>query len=1346
MIRCPQCGLRIPDAQPACPTHGTVASEPGHEAEPRASTGEPELEAAFATLGYRITTLLGRGGFGAVYAAERVQDGSPVAIKLGLRDQPDATDSLTREVAALRAVGPPHVPEVYESGELPEGFYIVMERIDAPTLADRMVALAGEASLATFGALAHAIMTPLEAVHAAGIVHRDLKPENIFIYDTGIARLIDFGLAKPQGAGAENLERTLAADDVGTAEYMSPEQCDGDPNSDRSSDLYSLGTLFYELLSGAPPFWGRAADVREAHRSRRPAPLKTPCPPELDQLVRRCLAKDPQRRFDDIPSLRSALEASLIARVPTPPPAPPPPKPGSTAPKRAAPTPSAAREKRAMGLVFFESKAGVGGVQSVVTAAGGQIVQTNGSQYVAAFGHDVGDNPARVALVAAHRLLASKLSQRLLVDVATVSVQNRPDGSRRIFSAVLSKNDRFPTANDPIGVMFTSAAFEVLPDLESNPLEGRPDRFVLAFQQNASELTTFGIQLSPLVGREELLDSLIESARHAAIEAQPTLFTVLGANGYGRTHLASVTAHELGRSAHGIEVIRLTAQESVMSAVSQVLPELLRRLLDLPREPPEQGGKALLLSRLGEGGEGVWAAAAHALGWIDAEHPEVRRLASAPGALRLASARAAGDALRRRAEKKPIALLLDDAQLADEATLDALEYATLKDVPARIWVCVLARPSFAGSRPGWGSRAAISHRIVLTELSPQHAVELARRLLLPAEYIPEAVLLRLAERTQGVPRLLVELVRGLKRDGFVRRAERGTGYYLAIDELDKLPDLPIVQWNAIREIEALPTQLAGHARLASVLGASFTTSEVEALLQVLEREEIPEDMHLDASVGVQRLIESGILVRHRNGQVNFRHALLRDTIYQLLPEAQRARLHRAAFEAYRALAMPDDQRLPRLAMHAARCGEREVAASAYLKLALRFMRVQAYLEAEGAYGSALDNLAEDDERTIDAARGRGLMRSRLGRQDGALQDLRRARESAHARAATEREIELMLDEATVLDWTREANQSTALVRAVEAMEVPLSPLLEARLAMGLARSHHRQGEAEATVRVGSEAVRLAEALGDEGYETRIIAQLMVATDCANSGRLEQAERSFEEVITEAASRGDLWHVAAAFGNRAVLWHGLKDVERLFADLARTVQLGREIGEASMEFVAVYNLAESEYVLGRLGPAREHARRGLELSKQLFGDINREVSVSELLLARIALYDDDLGVARELACNIRERTARGLAAGEREAELEPPLQLLLEMIELGADKAPLTAWQALVERSRTLELQPMEEVELLERAAIASASLGAVDGGRSLYEQAQEVSERKPNLMSERIARKLAPLFGESARA
>jgi serine/threonine protein kinase/tetratricopeptide (TPR) repeat protein len=1289
--------------------------------------------------GYRLTKLLGRGGFGSVYAAERTSDHARVAIKLALRTQPSAIDSLQREAASLRAVGPPHVPSVFEAGQITQGFYVAMERLAAQTLAERMLELGGPAPLELFGSIAYAMLTPIEAVHERGLVHCDLKPENIFIVEHGYARLIDFGLSRSLVAPVGELETTDAVDDAGTAEYMSPEQCDGLP-CDRSSDIYSVGIVLYELLSGAPPFWGQATDVREAQRSRRPPPIsrKVRCPPELVQLIRRCLAKDRMRRFSDIPALRNALDHALHSRLPSL-------RPQSMRPsiirlpRRSLPLKLAAapKEKRAMGLVFFASSQGVGNVQSTVTSSGGQIVHTSGTQYVAAFGHDVGENPARVALLAAHRMLAASIAQRLLVDVATVSVQNRPDGSRRIISALLTNADRFPTADDPVGVSFTSAAFDVLPDLELRPLTRRPDRYTLSKTQ---ELSAFAAQLSPLIGRDDTLGELWASAAQAKGAAEPALVTVLAPAGYGRTHLAGFAAHELGRAAQGFDVIWLSAREG---SVAQVLPELLRRVLDLPKTQPENK-RALLISRLGDTGEATWAAVAHALDWLEAAHPDVRRLAAAPGALRFASARAAGDALWRRAADKPIAVLLDDAHLADEATLDALEYATMKGARASIWVCVLAPLSFAGSRPSWGSRAAHAQRIVLSELAPKHAVELARRLLLPAEYTPEAVLLKLAGRTQGVPRLLVELVRGLKRDGFVRKSERGTGYYLAADELHKLPDLPIVQWNATREIEALPQQLAGHARLASVLGSSFTAAELEAVISVLDRGDVPEDMRLDASVGVQRLVDSGVLVREPSGLCDFRQDILRDMIYKLVPDAQRTRLHRAAFEAYCSLDIPESMRLPRLAMHAARCGEREFAAIASLELARRCLRAQAYLEAEAAYSGALDNLSETDERAVEAARGRGLMRWRLGRHEGALVDLRKARELARASAALELEQEIMLDEATVLDWAREFSASVALVRAVEAMNAPLSPLLRARLAMGIARCHMRQGETEATIRMATEAAQLAAALGDEGYETRIIAELMVATFLAVESKLEAAERSFAHLIAEAESRGDLHHVSAALGNRALLWHGLRDVERLFADLGRAAQLGRELGEAPLEYVGVYNLAESEYVLGRLHSAREHAQRMLELSRQQFGEINREVSVSELLLARIALYDDDLPGARALARNIRERIARGRSVGDAEAELEPSPEVLLQMVELASSAAPLSTWRTLCERVRSLELQPMELVELLERAALASAQLGEWTYGRELYREALDLLTQKPSLINERVMRRLGPIFGEQA--
>jgi eukaryotic-like serine/threonine-protein kinase len=1346
MVRCSVCGRRLPGTQASCPQHGASAAEevasalasaaPPSSVASSALAIDEDIANAFAGLGYRLLRVLGRGGFATVYLAESGDDRRQIAIKVAHREQGDGAARISHEANTLARIGAPHVPAVLGRGALLGHFYVLLEYLSGQTLADYLLESSFPMPLPRFAELAATILRAVEAIHAHGIVHRDLKPENIFIDSDSGAKVIDFELAKDHSAPTE----VLGGADVGTAEYISPEQCDGLVDADPRSDVYSLGALLYEMLSGAPPFFGKPGDVREAHRSRRAAPLwsRVDCPRELDAVIRRCLAKDRARRFDTVLALRNALDVALAEyrRVQSAPwraqtalaPVPQ----GLRLPRRPS-TPT--REKRALGLVFFESQAGIAAVQQSLTASGGQLLQTSGQKFVAGFGHDAGDNPARMALLAAQRLYAGKLTQRPLVEVAQVSLQLRADGSRHVFSPLFAKKDQFPLATDPAGVLLSASVLEVLPHLKVSPLDGFANRFLLAQSTTPKEPTTYGAQIAPLVGRDELLRELADSAR-VAFTGQPTVITIVGEPGFGRTHLASMLAHQLERSDPGLDVLRLAAQQGLVGAVSQTLPELLRRVLKLPPETPEDGGQALLSERLAAAGEQVWAAAALALGWIDADHPAVRRLAAAPGALRLAAARAAGEALRRSAERKPLALVLDDAQLADEAILDALEYATLEEAAARIWVCILVQPNFERTRPVRGSRAAVAAQRTLLPLEPPHAMELARRLLLPAEHVPPSVLARLAERTRGVPRLLVELVRGLKRDGIVRRSERGDGYTVATDELDKLPGIPIVEWNAQREVAALPPQLADHARLASVLGAGFTVAELEELLQVLERAGNLDDQQVDAAVGTQRLIDAGVLVRHRSGLIDFRHALLREITYRSLSDSRRERLHKAAYEMYLRLAMPNERRVPRLALHAAHSGAKEAAAKAYLQLAERAVKAHAYLEAEAAFGRALENLPEHDERVVVAERGRGLMRFRLGRSEDALKDLRRAYERARALQLARSEAELLLDEAMVLDWTRDFEQSAARVRMVQAQLSETTSLLAARLAMSEARVAHRKGAAEICVRLGVEATARAERLGDEGYETRLIALMMVAPDCANLGRLEEAERYFESVIAEADKHGDLLHLGAATMNRALLWFARKDTERLFADLSRAMQISREIGEPRMEYCTLCNMAEVEYAIERLDDARQHTERALVLARQLWGE-SLELGTRELLLARIALYGGELGDAGALAARVRARLADKQANAGSDVDLAPTDHALLEMVELRVRGAGPVDWASLAERCRLLSLQPHEELEILESRALAARARGAHDESRRLFESALVLSRARPNLLSERVARSAA---------
>ena len=1375
MVRCAECGARLVDAAPVCAVHGAALRiEDDAEAE-RASVASDEEAAqrALHALGYTVHATLGRGGFGAVYAATRVGDGRSVAIKLSLQEGQQAEDELAREAMLMRAAAGPHVPAVVWQGLVGSKPCLVLARVEHPTLAARLAERSGRPlELAQLAPLALGLLDAVEQVHDAGIVHLDLKPENVLSDERGHTWLVDFGLARSLG----ELRRSTpegGGEPAGTAEYMSPEQCDDAPDLDARSDLYSVGVLLYELIAGAPPFWGKAVEVRDAQRSRRPLPLpaRPDLPPALDSVVRGCLAKDRDQRGDSIRSLRTLLRAAFKSASPVTSPSIAAPAAQSLRPAttraRAPRAPSGSiKEKRAVGLLFFESRASIGALQTFVGANGGEIAQSKSGQYVIAFGHAVSSNPVKPALSVAHRLIASDLASKVVVDLATITVELRPDGSRRFFGAVLMKTDRFPGAADAPGVMATQAATEVLPELRFSPSAARDDRFVL-HQQAGGEgeqtvtVTTFGMEGFSLVGRNDLLRRICDAALAAARGPAPAVFTIKGKSGYGRTHLASTVADSIQRLMPDASVVRLAPQQDVLLLQGRVLPDLLRQLLDLPAAATPDAARALFCERLGpEVGEDVWAAASFTMGYLDARHPDVDRLAAAPGALRWAAARAAGEALKLRSQRAPQIVVLDDAHMVDDAVLDALEYATLKEGRAAVFCCVLAGEDFEQRRVGFGSRAELRATEQLEPLATEDAMTLARVLLHPVEHVPQSVLVTLVERTQGIPRLLTELIRGLKREGIVRQNDAGTYHYIATDALEKLPDLPIVQWNARREIEGLPQQLAAHARLTSVLGADFSIGEMDALAGALERAGLGEDMQLDASVGIARLVDAKILRRHRNGRLDFRYPLLRDTIYETLPADRRKPLHAAAFEVYEsATDLPAARRRPRLALHAARSGQVERAVDEYLLLGQELREGQAYLPAEAAFGAALECLAQArDGRFVSAARGRGLMRFRLGRNEDAVEDLRSAREQAHALGEAALEADIMLDEATVLDWRYKFDESAALVKAAQALVRDPDPLFEVRLASNLTRVFSRANDPENSVRVGAQAADRAALLGDAGYESRVITLLMVAPDCCKLGRNEEAAHYFELVLRQAEAHSDLHHLSAGYINRSALWLATDRVDRGVADLEAARDIARKIGEPFLETIIQYNLALVLYLSGGQGSsgeppeelesernlslAFEHASRGAELCIQLWGEHSGLVMDSELLMARIAYYRDDREPVERLARKVRERQAAAATAGVDQVEgWTAGTELLLEALELATAGADEARWEAHAERAAGTDLQFEERLELLELRALAALRARHSEHGKLLYARALALAGEQQHLISGRVLRNYARRFG-----
>ena len=632
-----------------CASHGAAPiPAPAGSDEAQPIVPPPDL------VDYRPGRLLGQGGFGAVYRARRVADDLEVAIKVSRPDQFSASERLLLEAAALRAIGTPFVPAVFEVGHLPVGAaYVVMEFVKAPTLAEVLTEVAGPLPRAVVFRIAPALAGLVARAHDRGFLHGDLKPENVFVIPDSDAegppvRLFDFGLVRRLDAARTSTGEELPE---GTPDYMSPEQCEGGGVIDARSDIYSLGVMLYEMVTGAPPFWGKAADVQMGHRSRRPpAPSRrAPVDPALERVILRCLAKDPARRYATAKQLEDALRDAAITReVPEATPVmpsgpiiidPPVAPPVKKVAERAADA-GGGRERRVLALVFIETKGTLAAVREAITVAGGELAHMAGAQVVVAFGHEVGDNPARAALRAAQLFLDRGLALRAYVDLGSVAITRKPDGTRRYQSPLFAKKDQYPTEADPEGTLLARAAADLLPDVVTEAVARRPDVSLVKRSEDAAEATAIRTELPLLVGRDETLRVLLAAARQATTlkaprTGTPTISTVIGEPGTGKSHLVAVLTQHVESIMPPLRVVLVRAKEALGGAGDQTTRDLFRRLLDLPNNSPPEFGRALLSERLGpEVARETWAGVAVTMGWASPEHPELRAVAAAPGALR----------------------------------------------------------------------------------------------------------------------------------------------------------------------------------------------------------------------------------------------------------------------------------------------------------------------------------------------------------------------------------------------------------------------------------------------------------------------------------------------------------------------------------------------------------------------------------------------------------------------------------------------------------------------------------------------------------------------------------------
>ncbi len=274
-----------------------------------------ELTAPGTVLGgrYRLVSPIARGGMATVWVADDPVLSRRVAVKILRSDL--AADDGTRvrfrhEAIAAARLSHPNIVSTYDTGDDDGVAYIVMELIEGPTLR-HLIDQQGGLPVADVIRIGKQVGDALDAAHRAGLVHRDVKPANVLVPPSGPVKVTDFGIAK--AAGADDLTRTGTV--MGTARYLAPEQVNGRPTDPRT-DVYALGLLMYEALCGHPPFGGDTEIATAMARLTTSAPAVRDERPEvsqaLDDVIHRCLARQPAARFGSAAAVRDALDRARL--------------------------------------------------------------------------------------------------------------------------------------------------------------------------------------------------------------------------------------------------------------------------------------------------------------------------------------------------------------------------------------------------------------------------------------------------------------------------------------------------------------------------------------------------------------------------------------------------------------------------------------------------------------------------------------------------------------------------------------------------------------------------------------------------------------------------------------------------------------------------------------------------------------------------------------------------------------------------------------------------------------------------------------------------------------------------
>ena len=1209
---------------------------------------------------YELVERAGSGGMGVVYRAVDRQTGRTVALKLLEREGADDHARFAREIELLRSLDHAAIVSYLDHGALPDGVpYLVTEWLDGHDLDARLAE--GALSLVETVALGARVARGLAAAHGRDVIHRDIKPSNLFLVDDDARRVkvLDFGVAR----GAEDVRQvTVTGAAIGTPGYMAPEQARGEVEVDARADIFSLGCVLYECVSGRRAFPGRNPMAVLVKVLLDEVPLLSESmdvPPALDRAIAACLAKDPAQRPFDVLALAAILD-EVAKELPRRPPV----VARRIAISPRAPTALTDREQRVVAVVVArgptdadatdtlgpdEHETRVAELSTLAARHGARIEElANGSVAAVVSRGSSATDLARRAVRLAEGLAA------LLGDVPIGVATGR---------AVLGERLPVGEAIDEAVKVLRRAAREVggvvaLDDTTAGLVRGSfeiggGERGNLVLGERAREHphTLLG-RPTRFVGRKRELATLEAIVEEAREESAARIAIVWGESGVGKTrllreHLARLDAASAtsgdppttlfaradpdgAGSPFALAAALVRDASGLRSAeVGDAAREKVRARVALRGRPESTARVTLFLSEL---------VGARAPAGIDEQLDAAR---DDPRLMGDQIRRAFEDFLDGELEHGPLLVVLDDLQWADVATIELVD-RTLRNLAERaLTVIALARPSTEGPAAAPFAQRALT-QIHLEGLTRRVAETLVRENLSDCgQAVDDALVARLVDRAEGNAFYLEELVRA---------AAGGAG--------DELPATVMAMAQA--RLASLSAEQRRVLRAGSVFGEAFWTAGARLLLGEGRTSSAAEDKF--AELAALELIERRGRSRFAGeDEWAFRHETVREASYEMLTAEDRGLGHRLAAQW---LEGAGEQDAGRMIEHLERAG--------------------AMLEAVPWYRRSAESALEaDDLAGALALAERGIGAGASGEVLGGLRLVRAQALSWRAEPAEARHSALSAMEEL-------ETGGEGWVRALEVAVVT-------SVTLGL-ESFFEQAE-ELLVEHGSPPTRAT---------TRATARLAVS--CFQVGQLERAERLLALAEGAPTELGGAPEVAAALSRAHASFASREgDDAACLMHLRAAAAHQEEAGAQRQACVERTNAAVLEVALGLYEDAEAHLRaahaEATRLGLALVADAARcnlghvlarlgrpAEARAELDAALIAMMDRGdrrfLGAVRLYSA--RARLAAGaLDAAERDARLATELLLAAPPVR------PMA--QALLARILVLNGRPEEALEVAEGA-------------------------------------------------